>query len=212
MSVRFLCNTFTVLAAALFLSACSGSPEMNAAKATVEQAKPQPTPPPEPVAALTAFYEMYRPARTWAPDLLPLSLAANDLPGMKATGGKAGLWTAVFVSPGRREARTYYYAVMDSPLAPKGATARAVQAWGGPTRDNHPFQNTEIMVNSDAAWNTAATKAAAWLKKHPDKPVMLQLVASARFPSPVWFIMWGDKKDGYAAFINATTGDPMSGK
>src|SRR5579884_3615839 len=122
MSVRFLCNTFTVLAAALFLSACSGSPEMNAAKATVEQAKPQPTPPPEPVAALTAFYEMYRPARTWAPDLLPLSLAANDLPGMKATGGKAGAWARVFRSPSPRGGRHLFLRRVDKSLAPKGAT------------------------------------------------------------------------------------------
>jgi hypothetical protein len=155
---------------------------------------------------------MYRPARTWAPDLLPLSLAANDIPGMKATGGKAGLWTAVFVSPSRMQARTYYYAVTDTSLAPKGATARAVQAWGGPTRDNRPFQNTEINVNSDAAWKTAEAKAEPWLKKHPNKPVMLSLVAGARFASPIYFIMWGDKKDGYAAFVNATTGELMSGK
>src|SRR5579885_3629570 len=135
MSVRVLCNTLTVLAAALFLSACSNSPELNAAKATVEQPKPEPSTAPEPVAALTAFYAMYKPARTWAPDLLPLSLAANDIPGLKATGGKAGLWTAVFVSPSRMQARTYYYAVTDCPRAPKGATARAIQAWGGATRD-----------------------------------------------------------------------------
>jgi hypothetical protein len=213
MSTVVLRNTLTVLAAILFLSACTTAPELSAVKGTVEEAKTQPPPPPaEPVAGMTALYEMYKPARAWAADLLPLSLAPTEIPGVKNADGKAGMWTAVFVSAGRMQARTYCYAVADGPQAPKGVTARAVQAWGGPTRENKPFQINEVMVNSDKAWKTASDKAEPWLKKHPNKAMTLSLVSSSRFASPIWFIMWGNTKDGYAAFVNATTGEMLSGK
>jgi hypothetical protein len=29
---------------------------------------------------------------------------------------------------------------------------------------------------------------------------------SARFPAPVWYIIWGTPKSGFAAYVNATTG------
>ena len=210
MSVRYLPFIITVPAAALFLAACSGSPEVTAVKSTVEQSKKnEPPPPPEAVPAMTAFWEMYKPAYGWAKDLLPLSLAANNVPGYKNQGGKAFLWTAVFVSPSQNAARTYYYSVVDSPVAPKGVTARAVQSWGGMTRDSRPFQTTQVAINSDAAYKTASEAAGNWLKKHPDKEASISLMSGARFPSPVWFIVWGDKKDGYVAYVNATTGNLM---
>lgn len=199
-------------AAALLLVSCSNGPETTAAKIQTAEAATKPVGPPQPVPAMTAFWEMYKPAYQWSKDMLPLSLSANKVEGYRNHDGMAYLWTAVFVSPGRNEARTYDYAVVDSPLAPKGVTARVVQTWAGATREAVPFHASEIAVNSDAAWNTAAGKAAAWLKKHPEKDATITLADATRFGGPVWFIMWGDRKDGYAAFVNATTGLIMTGK
>jgi len=200
--------TATAVAAALALTACSGSPKPGAVETKAEVAKPaEPPKPPEPVAAQTAFYEMYKPARSWATDLLPLSLASNELPTLRSEGGKYARWTAVFVSPSRREARTFFYsAVSDGESVTKGVTAGGAQPWSGETPKSRPFQTTAFVVNSDAAYKAALTKAEAWVKQHPDKTASMFLGSSAKYPSPVWFIIWGTTKSGYAVYVDATTG------
>ncbi len=195
-------------AAVLALTACSGTPKPTAmeTKAAPEKKK-EPAKPPEPVAAQTAFYEMYKPARAWAADLLPLSLTSGEISSVKNEGGKAALWTAVFVSPGRRAARTFYYSVVnEGQTISKGVTAGGAQSWSGATPRSRPFQTTEFVVNSDAAYNTALAKAGAWVKRHPDKKAALALGSTARFPRPVWLVMWGTTKSGYAVYVDATTG------
>jgi hypothetical protein len=120
------------------------------------------------------------------------------------------MWTAVFVSPSRREARTFVYAVADHGSdIHKGVSAGGAQSWSGPTAKSRPFQVTEFITNSDDAFKAASEKAAAWLKKHPGKKVSITLASEARFRAPVWYIMWGTTKSGYLAFVNATTGLAM---
>jgi len=198
----------SALAAVLAWTACSEAPQPAATETkTAAEAPKEPPGPPEPVTAQTAFYEMYKPARSWATDLLPLSLASGEVPNLKGGEGKAAMWSAVFVSPSRREARTFYYSVVDSgENIRKGVTAGGSQEWSGTTARSRPFQTTEFMVNSDAAYQTALTKAGAWVKKHPDKKPAFLLGSSAKFPQPVWYIIWGTPKSGYAVYVNATTG------
>ncbi|HTP88176.1 MAG TPA: hypothetical protein VMJ34_14570 [Bryobacteraceae bacterium] len=185
------------------LAACSQAPAPSTEKKKEEAQKPL-----EPVAAQTAFFEMYKPARNWAKDLLPLSLASNEIPGVKNEGGKAAMWTAVFVSPTRREACTFFWAMKDSGTdIHQGVSIGGTQPWTGPVPKSQYFQITEFAVNSDVAYKTAYTKGEDWLKKHPDLPVALFLGKSSRFPAPVWYIQWGTSKLGYAAFVNATTGE-----
>ena len=120
--------TASALAAILAWTACSNAPKPTTETKTVAEAKKEPPRPPEPVAAQTAFYEMYKPARAWAADLMPLSLASNETAIMKNEGGKAAIWTAVFVSPQRREARTFFYsAVDDGESIRRGVTAGGAQ-------------------------------------------------------------------------------------
>jgi hypothetical protein len=39
------------------------------------------------------------------------------------------------------------------------------------------------------------------------------LASESRFVNPVWYIVWGDKKNGYVAFVDATSGaDLTAGK
>jgi hypothetical protein len=203
---KYLLKTVAVAGAALMLAACSSAPEpaaTTAAPATTAPAKPA-----GPVSAKTAFYEMYKPARTWATDIEALSLASGDLPGFKNEDGKAGLWTAVFASPSLRQARHFTYAIATAGTIEKGVHAEVPEAWSGPTKAVMPFQNSDFAVDSDAAYKTVADKGADWLKDHADKKWNMQLGAAARFSAPVWYLVWGDAKSGgYAQYINATTGD-----
>src|ERR1700680_1362297 len=196
----------TILLAILSLSACSEAPKTATVPEKPAQTKSKPEKPAEPVSAKTAFFEMYKVARSWAAALLPLSLVSNDVPGIKNEEGKAAMWTAIFVSPGRHEARTFSYAVVTKGTVHKGVTVGDIQPWSGATPKSKPFQITEFVVDSDTAYKTAYQKAASWAKKHPDKGVAFFLGNAARFPGPVWYLLWGNNKSGYAAYVNATTG------
>ena len=194
-------------AAAIFAfiaTACSEAPKTSETKT---EAKKEASKPPEPVSGKTAFYEMYKPARAWASDFLPLSLASGEVPNMKNEAGKAAMWTAVFVSPSRREARTLSYSVVDQGTTiHKGITVGGAEPWSGPTAKSEPFQTTQFVIDSDVAYETASHKAAAWLKNHPGRSVSFYLGNASRFPAPVWYVLWGNNKSGYAAYVNATTG------
>jgi hypothetical protein len=195
----------TVAAAALILSACSEAPP---APAKVEtEAKKEPAKAPEAVTAQRAFYELYKPARAWSTDLLALSVASGEAPNIKNEDGKAGVWVAIFVSPSRKEARTFTYAAVDNGAdLRKGINIGNALPWGGATPTSKPFSNSEFAVDSDAAYKSALEKAADWLKKHPDEKATLRLGNASRFAAPIWYIMWGTTKNGYAALVNATTG------
>ena len=197
--------TATAVVAALALSACSEPPKP---AATAESAAPkEPAKAPEAISALRAFYQLYKPAREWAADLLALSVTSGEVPNIKNEDGKAGLWTVVFVSPSRKEARSFTWAEADSGAdIRKGLNVSNALPWAGATPASKTFAATEFVVDSDAAYKTAHEKAADWLKTHPDKKVSLRVGDASPFPSPVWYIMWGSTKDGYAAVVNATTG------
>jgi hypothetical protein len=196
--------TAIAMVAALELSACSEAPKTTAKLET--EVKKEPAKAPEAVTAQRAFYEMYKPARTWAIDLLALSVTSGEAPNIKNEDGKAGLWTTVFVSPSRREARTFTYAVVESGDIPKGINVGPVLPWGGATKASKPFTSSEFTVDSDAAYKTAFGKAEGWVKKHPNMQPTFRLGNASRFSAPVWYIMWGTTKNGYAALVNATTG------
>jgi hypothetical protein len=195
----------TAVVATLVLSACSEAPKPVAKVET--EAKKEPAKAPEAVTAQRAFYEMYKPARAWATDLLALSVVDGEVPNVKNEDGKAGLWTAIFVSPSRREARSFTYAVADSGAdIRKGVNVSNALVWGGATKMSKPFSNSEFAVDSDAAYKVAFEKAEGWLKKHPNQKATFRLGNASRFAAPVWYIMWGTTKNGYAALVNATTG------
>ena len=160
----------------------------------------------EPVAAKTAFWKMYKPARAWAADLLALSLGSNEIPGVKSEAGKFGMWTAVFVSPGGQEARTFTYSVVANGNTPKGVSAGAAQRWTGSTSQSRTFRVNDFSIDSDAAYQAALANAGAWVKQHPDKKAVLTLGSASRFSVPVWYVMWGSKTAGYGVFVNAMSG------
>lgn len=199
----------TAIVAALALPACSNAPKKDTKK--VAETKKEVAIPPEAVTAQRAYYELYKPARTWASDLLALSVISGEAPDIKNEGGKAGVWTATFVSPSRKEARKFTYAVVAcGEEFAKGVNVSNALPWAGATPASKPFSNSEFVVDSDDAYKVAAEKAAAWLKKHPNvKAPTFRLGNASRFAAPVWYIMWGTEKNGYAALVNATTGTPL---
>src|SRR5690242_5604192 len=182
--MRLLAKPAAVLAV-LVLAACSEAPKTIETKA--EEA-PKKEAPAGPVTAKTAFYEMYKPARAWAPDFMLLTMTSNDVPGIASEGGKFGMWTAVFVSPSRNEARTFTYAVADSEATiHKGVDVSPAQSWSGATPNAAPFQTMDFATDSDAAYQTAYKKAESWLKEHPGKKAAFTLGNASRFPTPVWY-------------------------
>jgi len=201
---------FTV--AAVGLAACSSETTNTTGTKTDAgaAAKQAPAGPPEPIAAKAAFWQMYTPAHAWAGDLVPISLKSGEVAGVKNADGKAGVWTAVFGSPSQHAARTYVYSVADQlPDIMKGARAQLTEPWAGPTNTVMPFQTGDFTVDSEAAYKTAVAKAADWLKDKDNaaKPVSLSLGAAARFPAPIWYILFGSSKSGFVAVVNASNGE-----
>lgn len=200
-----------VVAAAAFLAltACSDTPNV---PGTMD-AKTEPVAAPEPVSGKTAFYKMYKPVREWAPDLQVLSLAPDELPELRNVDGKAAKWVAVFVSPSKHQARTAYYAVIESgPNTLKGVTVSPAETWSGPTGPNRPFINSAFTIDSDAAYKTAFAKAKPWVDKHPDKKLSILLSQPSRYSTPIWYFIWGDRKLGFDVVVNASNGELAGGK
>ena len=170
-------------------------------------------PSPDAVSAKTAFWEMYKLAHTWAADLVPLKVESKTVSGFRNGGGKAVSWTATFGSPSRHEARVFtYFAITHAPDIHKGVIVGNPLPWAGPTRDALAFDTSDFAVDSDAVYNTAFALASTWAKAHPDKDVTFSLGNASRFPAPVWYVLWGDSKSGYAVFVNAKSGAVVNQK
>ena len=167
-----------------------------------------------PVTAKTALLSMYSSAYKWAHDVVLLRLAPKEMPDVEKGAGKAALWEATFASPSQHAYHVYTYAVAARPLdIYQGVTVGNAVPWAGVTQDAMPIQSSQFQVDSDAAYAAAATDAAAWRKKNPAvKLSSFQLGNGYSFPSPVWYVMWGDKKSGYIALVSATTGKVVKAK
>lgn len=197
-----------VAALSALLTGCSRS---KAPAAATQEAPAQESlsAPAGPVAAKDAFYPMYKAARAWAPDVEVLRLTEKTLAGYKNEGGKAAMWEAVFASPSKGTYRTFTYSIADVPSAMiyKGVNGGLELPWGGATRDSMPVDLSQFNTDSDAAYQAAAIDAGEWLKKNPTKELaVLEMGDTYKFPVPVWYIMWGSKTDGYAAWVDASSG------
>lgn len=193
----------TVLTIAILLMAgCSEAPK-NASTGNESSG------PATPVSGKTAFWGMYKSAYAWSKDIVPLKLESKDLPGVKSDGGNTGMWTATFGSYSRHQAVVITYAVAAHPPdIYKGINVGHPVNWNGPSHDVMPFQTSDLVTDSDAAYKTALAQAQPWLKKHPDKEVSLLMGNNpTRFSTPVWYVLWGDNKSGYSVFVSSRTGE-----
>ena len=200
------CAVSAMTVAVLLFAGCSQStapPANNASEAVTKAAGP-----PQIVTAKAAFWPMYTSARSWATDVVALRLTSEEVPGFKNEDGKAAMWEATFASPSLHQYRVYSYAIAAVPPSVlKGVNADTAQPWGGETRDAMTVDLTLFNIDSDAAYKAASADADVWLKKNPNKGITtVELGDTFKFQGPVWYIMWGDKKSGYVAYVDATTG------
>ena len=196
-----------LLLATLTLVACSEPPKSTDLQAS--QSSPAANQSSAPITGKTAYWAMYKSAYSWAKDATPLRLESKNLSGIKNEAGKAGLWSATFGSVSRKEALEISYAV--APQAPDlvmGLNVGHAMPWSGPTREVMPFTGSDMVADSDVAYKAASAKAESWLKANQDKPVSFLIGHnSTTFATPVWYVMWGDKNDGYGVFVNAKNGE-----
>lgn len=193
---------------ALALTSCSQPSQPSGETKTSSSASPAAAPA-QPVSGKKALWEVYKSAHGWAKDLAPLAVASKSVPGIKNEGGNAAMWTVTFGSASKHEARIFTYSVAShAPDIYKGVTIGNPIPWSGPTSAALPFATSddELVLDSDAAYKTASEQASRWLKQHPDQELTISLGNSSRFPGAVWYLQWGDKKSGYAAYVNAKTG------
>lgn len=195
------CIRAVVAIAVLLMAACSEPPK-------TDTGKNESSGPGTPVLGKDAFFKMYKSAYSWSNDIVPLKLESKDLPGIKNDAGGAGMWSATFGSFRKHQSVVITYAVAaHSPDIYKGINSANPVPWSGPARNAMPFQSSDLVVDSDAAYKTALAQAQTWLKKHPDKEASLQLGNDpTRFSAPIWYVQWGDSKTGYGVFVNAKTG------
>lgn len=192
-----------VLACCLVLAGCG---EAAAPVETKKEVK-KPTIPEGAIPALTAYYEVYKVARTLAPDLHTASITGKEVEGSKSGEGKFLQWSIVFVSASKQTAWQFLYSTVEQPNILRGINNKGTQRWGGASQAATPFTNSDFSVDSVAAYKVAAEKAADWLKKN-DKPITeFALGNASKFPSPMWYIQWGTKTGGYAVYVNAATGN-----
>ena len=190
-------------AVCLMLSGCSDT--------ATEPAKKVAPKPPEAAGGLDALYQMYRPARNWASDVEVLKVGSIYMPeaGVKIVPGKAVAWEATFVSPSRQKARRWTYSAVEGEgNLHKGAFAGLEESWSGPRGVNKTFIIQAVKFDTDAAYNTAMTKAAEYDKKNPGKPISFILESTKKFPDPVWRVIWGESvgTSNFSIIVDASTG------
>jgi hypothetical protein len=206
------CAVSAMALVVLLLVGCSQSTTPSVSNDS--EAAKKPIGPPELVTAKTAFWPMYTSARKWSTDLVTIKVTSKEVPGFQNEAGKAAMWQATFGSPSLHEYRVYSYAIATvQPDIYKGVAAGLGLPWSGVTRDAMPIDLSSFNIDSDAAYTAGATDAAAWLKQNPDKKLSaFELGNAYKFPAPAWYLMWGDKKSGYVAFVNATSGKAFKPK
>ncbi len=119
--------------------------------------------PPEPVTGLHALYQMFAASHAWAPDAQVYNFTSIHLSDVKPQPGKAGAWQAVFVSPSLQQSRTYTFSVIEASMSlHQGINSGKPDAWSGPNASSQPFSIAAARVDSDAAYQTALKKAAAF--------------------------------------------------
>ena len=194
-------RTLFFLQLVLLLSACSESTTETAAKA--------PEKPAEPVTGRQAFQSTYPSARMWAADCQPLQIRSLLLDQIKSDAGKAGAWEVTYVSAQKGEVRSYTWSAVEAEgNIHQGVFGGPQDPWNG-SGQQMPFVPAALKIDTPAALESATANAAAYLKKHADKPpVNFILESSSRFPNPAWRVFWGATPASaeFTVFVDATTG------
>jgi hypothetical protein len=174
--------------------------------------KPKPKEPEKPAVPVTgrfAFYQMYGSARLWSPDVQGLEMMSLRLTQVKDEPGKSGAWQVSFVSPGKQKVKTFTYSVVEGEgNLHKGVFAGLEESYLGPRGQSVPWNIQAFKIDSDAAYETALKKSAAYVKQFPDKPITFLLAHSKQFPDLSWRVVWGESvtTSDHSVYVDASTG------
>ena len=161
-----------------------------------------------PMTGKDAYWEVYKLARQWSPDIQVLSLKSETVPGSAAGDGKAAAWTVAVASPTMKQMRTITWSLVPFGAFKKGMNSGAPVAWAGPTTKSKPFSMTDVTLDSSDAEKKATDdpKGATWLKAHPGLPVEYYLGSEQKYPAPVWVVTHGNKAERYTKALLSSTG------
>ena len=193
---------FTLMAATLILGSCSSS--------TPPAKKAAPKEPAKPIGGQSATFFMFQSARQWAGDVQLLSVENVNIDEVKPEPGLCGAWRATFVSPERRQMRTYTYSVEESSTVHKGVFAQTEQPYAVKTTIK-PFLIQALKTDTPAALEAALgdKELKVMAQKNPDTPVqyMLECTTQTRF-EPAWRVIWGPSVSQSigSGFIGAESG------
>jgi hypothetical protein len=189
--------------ALLLLTSCSEAPK-------TEEKKPAAAAPAEPITGQRAIYQMFTAARgALGADVEVFRCNSIHLQEVKAEPGKAAAWQCSFVSARAGKARTYTYSVVESTgNLHKGVFAGLDESWSGARGPQKPFVMAAIKIDTDAAYETAMKKGAAYDKKNPGKTISFLLEKTDKHPDPVWRVVWGESAgtSNFSIVVDASTG------
>ena len=176
------------------LAGCSSEP-----KKTEEGAKPAATPAkqvkaPEFQTGRTAFYEMYRTARTWAPDVKPFRVQSSPTKESSGADGKAEVWRAWFASATKREVKPYTWSGgTGDDLPERGVSFGPVDTFNPSNASTQTFDANFLKTDSDQAYKAAQEKGGdALLKKSPGTPIIYTLDWDGKSNELIWHVSYGE--------------------
>jgi len=197
-----------LLLAVAMLAGCSSEP-----KKAEEGGKPAPQAKqpaaPELQTGRTAFYEMYRVARTWAPDVKPFRLQSSPTKDAPGTEGKAEVWHAWFASPSRHGVKPYTWSGGTGENLPeKGVSFGPEDTYNPNNTSTQVFDPNFLKSDSDQAYKVAQEKGgAAVLKKSPETPILYTLDWDGKHNELIWHVTYGDLHEYRLKIaVNASTG------
>lgn len=191
-------------AALLGLTGCSSDPAPAPAKQAEQKAAPAP------VSGLTAIFEIYKVARTWAPDAQVLDLETINIDSVKPEPGKSGAWRGTLVSPSKKSKRVFTYCVVEeSATLHKDVFAQTEEPYVKAPLSNS-FTIQDVRTDTIAALATAKKEKAVeeFEKKTPNSPMTYRLEWTNSTVQPAWRVVWGRSvaTAGMSVYISAVDG------
>lgn len=197
---------YILLGVMVGLFGCTETPteESVAKKAAKKEEKP-----PEPVDGQKAFFQMYIAARAWSKDAQGIRLETLNLPEVKPEGGAFGAWRATFVSLAKRRTAVFNYSVVDAGGKLQKGVFQDHEEGYGAGRDK-PWPISALKVSSAKAMEVALAQkhTKEYVKKYPDKHIIMILERTNRHPDLTWRVVWGERvsTSDFSVFVDATTG------
>ncbi|HVP44854.1 MAG TPA: hypothetical protein VMS96_15620 [Terriglobales bacterium] len=192
------------------LAGCSSEPTKTAEGPKPAAAQKPAVKPPEFQTGRTAFYEMYRAARQWAPDVKAFRLQSSPTKEAPGTDGKAEVWLGWFASAAKREVKPYTWSGGTGENLPeRGVSFGPVDSFNPSNASTQPFDAGFLKSDSDEAYKAAQAKGGeALLKKNPGLPIIYTLDWDAKSNELIWHVSYGETPQDYKLKIavNASTG------